>query len=213
MRARRMGPAPAQAQYQREAAENRAQFATVNGGRPALAARPVATRDAAAAGERGGVEPFSKGAPAVNARPEPRGSFSARGGAPPVNAKPEPNQPAQRAMASRQNPAVARGAQQAPRPGLEPNNRSAVAARPPIREQRPSPFRNSVGRPSAPQHQEHSADRRMPESKPQAPAGRPPEARPAQHQAPEAKPPVSQSKSGLAGQPEPQRQDRDKHSK
>ena len=123
LRARRMGPAPAQLQYQREAAANRAQFAAVNGGRPAVAAaRPVAEREAAAPGERRGAEgePFRKETPAVNARPEPRGGIEARGAAPPVNARPEPHQPVQRAPEPRQNPAAAREAQRAPRPSSKP---------------------------------------------------------------------------------------------
>ena len=190
MRARRMGPAPAQVQYQREAAKNRAQFATVNGGRPNVASRPVAAREAAAPAERRGAvgEPLRKGGPAVNARAEP-------------------NQPVRRAPESRQNPASAREAQRALRPGLEPN-RAVVAARPPMHEQRPSPFRPPAGRPAAPQHQEHSADRRMAEPRSQAPASGP-----AQHHAPEARPPVQQERPTPAAHPEPQRQDRDKHSK
>ena len=67
MRARRMGPAPAQVQYQREAAANREQFAAVNHGRPSVAAaRPAAAPAVAAPGERRAAE-----GEAIVGRPQP----------------------------------------------------------------------------------------------------------------------------------------------
>jgi WXXGXW repeat (2 copies) len=225
MRARRMGPAPEQVQYQREAAANREQFAAVNHGRPNVAAaRPVSAPAAAAPGERRAEEGQvpRKEAPAVNGRSEPRGGFEARGGAPPVNTKPQPSRDGQRIPQVRQNPAGDREAQRGGRPAVEPY-RPTVSARPSMPEQRPSPFRSPAGRPQmnpAPRGQEHSADRRMPEPRtpeprPQAPGVRqgPPQARQPQHMAAPARPAAPQGRPAPAAHQEPQRQDRDKHSK
>jgi WXXGXW repeat (2 copies) len=212
LRTRRMGAAPTQIQNQREAAANREQFAAVNHGRPSVvAARPAPERQAAMPPQRGGAEsePSRREVPTVNARPEPRGG-------PETRAVQRPEAPPLRA-----EPTQTRLAPAAPRPEVQPN-RPAVAARPSMPESRPSPFQPPSGRPSAPQfHQERSADRRMPERTPQPPAARQgqPEARPAAHQAPESRPPAQaerpapQGRQAPAARPEPQRQDRDKHSK
>jgi WXXGXW repeat (2 copies) len=215
MRAWRMGEAPAQAQYRREASANRAQFATVNGGHPGVpAANPVAPRPVATQNEGRTAEgkPVHQEAPAMNARPEARGGFEEpsmkrSAEAPAASVRPAPNQPPQPAPDPRQNPAANREGRHFGRQGSE-SGRPAVAARSSMPEQRPSPFRPPAARPSAPQpRQASSADRRMPEARPQPPA-----ARPTQHAAPEAIPAAPQGRPGPAGHPEPQRKD-DKRSK
>ena len=82
-------------------------------------------------------------------------------GGPAVNARPEPNQPVRRAPEVQAESRIGQGSATGSASGLEPN-RPAVAARPPMHEQRPSPFRASRwSARGASASQEHSADRRM----------------------------------------------------
>jgi WXXGXW repeat (2 copies) len=240
MRARRMGAAPAQVQYQRDAAANRAQFASVNHGSPSIAAARPAAQPAAVQEERRVTEGegLRKEGPAVNARPEQRGGFEARGGAPAGNERPAPYQPAQRGPESRQNPAAVREAPE--NRGFTPGQ-PAVAARPQMPEQRPSGA-PMVGNPAPAQHGFQpgrpavAARPQMPEQRPspfRGPAGRPnqapqpqqehsadrrmmpasrPQAPAARPAAPEARPTAPQGRPAQ-GHPEPQHQDRGKHDK
>jgi hypothetical protein len=170
MRARRMGAVPAQVQYQREAAANRGQFASVNHGRPSIAAARPAAGPAALQEERRGPqgESFQKEAPGVNARPESRGSFQARGGPQPSNERAAPYQPAQRGTEVRQNPAAVR---EAPANRGFTSGRPAVAARPTMQEQRPSGA-PVVGKP-APARQGFQPVRPTVAARPQMPEQRP----------------------------------------
>jgi hypothetical protein len=179
MRERRMGAAPAQVQYQREAAANRAQFASVNHGRPSIAAaRPSAVAPAVQEERRAAEgEAFRREAPEVNARPEPRGSFETRGGAAPANERPAPNQPVQGGREFGRNPAAVREAPA--NRGFTPGQ-PMVAARPPMPEKRPSEA-PMVGRPAParpefqPRRPTVAARPPMPQERPspfQAPTGR-----------------------------------------
>jgi WXXGXW repeat (2 copies) len=237
MRARRMGAAPAQVQYQREASANRAQFASVNHGRPSIAAASPSAAPAAVQEERRVTEGegLRREVPAVNARPETRG-VEARGGAPAANERPEPYQPAQRGPQLKQNPAVVREAPanrgftpdrpavaarpQAPeqRPSGAPVNqaperhgfqpgRAAVAARPPMQEPRPSPFRGPAGRPN--QAAQPQQGHSADRRVMPEPRQQAPAARPAP---PEARPAAPQARPAQ-GHQEPQHQDRGKHDK
>jgi hypothetical protein len=153
MRARRMGPAPAQVQYEREAAANRGQLAALNGGRPDIAAvRPVAERETEPRG--GGPAPnqpvqrareFRKNRAAARETPRaPRPGFG-------------PNRPA---MAMRE---------QKPSPFRLP------AARPsaPQHREHSADRRMPEARPHLPAGESRPAQHQAPETRPPSPQGRP----------------------------------------
>jgi hypothetical protein len=156
LRQRKMQAVPAQVQREREAATNRAQFASENRGRPAVAAaesRPIEGRNEAPPRE----------APSANVRPEERER-------PPIQNERAREEQAPRAAPApevRRNPEAQRGVERPPEP--QPRamvNRPAPAARP------------EEARPAAPDTR--PASRPAPEVRPQAVPPRPaPEAHPA----------------------------------
>jgi hypothetical protein len=162
-RQRRMSAAPAQIRQERAASANRAQFALVNGGRPAVAAE----RPQPAANERPARE-----APPVNARPEERAPMQTNNARPetgPLNVRPAPVErprpeqtprPAAPAPEVRPNREAQREAQPAPQPRpmearpapeARPVRHPEPAARPPAPQPRPAPEPRT-----APQHDDRT---------------------------------------------------------
>ena len=202
-RDRRMGALPGQVQLRRDAAGNRAQFHSVNRGRPAMVAEshPIAGRNQSPAAE---PRTFGRSAAPGNARPETRTQM-----APTSNARPEGRQPNLRNMpeqrsAVRQGMPAAGSARQAPqqRPEMArpaPQQRPAMAR--PAPQQRPE-----MARP-APQQRPAMA-RPAPQQRPEmarpAPQQRPAMARPAPQQRPEMARPQQQAKPSPVGRPAPE---------
>jgi WXXGXW repeat (2 copies) len=202
MRARRLGSVPAQVQYQREAASNRAQFAAVNHGRPEVAVATPATVGIQGGRRGAGSEAFGQRTPAVNTRPEgrgpvvnlrpePRGSFEARGGAPPVSAT----------QGRGAGPAV--NARPEPRGGFEARGGAAAV------NARPAPYEPQA-RPAEPRMNPAVIRHPEPQSNRPAIAARPaPEQRPSPFRPPNAHQTAPQPRQQFsadrqASQPRPQ---------
>jgi hypothetical protein len=204
-RARRMQALPVQVQQSREASANRAQFASENRGRPAIAAgQPVA----GAEGKR-----FGREAAPVNAIPQQqRGEFGPNNVRPaqPLNLQPAPQQ--QRAaeqfpqgrqgVANRQEPQQMRPEprpvpmarqegpqmrQEAPRPQPAPLQMRHEAPQQESAPGRPSPF--AQGQPAPHQQQQRQDARPAPESRGPAPQIRQEPSRPAPENRAAAPPP------------------------
>jgi YXWGXW repeat-containing protein len=171
----RIAPVPAQVQHMRQAASNRAQFASVNNGRPQVfaAAAPLATAYRAPAPHESAV-PQARALPRIAARPEPA----------PVQprAQAQPNYRPAAQPAQNQRPEA--------RSAPLPPNRPAVENRPEVRpapqpraEQRPAPQPRVQERPAP----EPRAQQQRPAPEPRAQQQRPvPEPRVQQRPAPEA---------------------------
>lgn len=187
----RVAAVPAQVQHAREASTDRAQFASVNGGKPhtAAAARPLATSYRAPAAR----PPAEAARPAGAARPAPE----TRAAAAPENRVQENRAAENRAAPQRPeyrpvpetHAAVAQNRPE-PQPLQRPEARPVPEARPaarPVPEARPAARPVPEARPAArPVPEARPAARPIPEARP---AARPiPEARPEARPIPEARP-------------------------
>jgi hypothetical protein len=202
-RGTRTAPVTAQIDHARAAAANRSQFASANGGRPALVAqaqplstpyRTPASRPAAA--EPGRVRQGQPEArPVQNERLQNQPPQNQRLQAPPQNQRPEVNRqvPAPRPVAPEPRPA-----QQPPVRQAEPPRERNVPEQ--QRAERPAPEARRAPQPPAPQPQ---AVRPEPQARPQEPPRPAPEARP-------APPPARQQQPARQGPPPGRGDDRDR---
>jgi hypothetical protein len=207
-RQRRMQALPVQVQQQRAASTNRAQFASENHGRPAIAAvRPNAapaertSREAPSVGRE--APGMAREAQPMSSRPEERAPMqtnNARPGPGSMNARSSPMEgrqeqaPRTSAPESRQAPRQAhQGEAQREAPQRQMEARPAPEARP---AQRPQP----MARPEAP--------RSAPEARQQAPHSAPEVRQQAPHQAPEARPSAPQGGHPPEAHPAPQKKEK-----
>jgi hypothetical protein len=148
----RIAPVPAQVQHMRQASTNRAQFASVNNGRPQVfaAPAPLATAYRAPAPHEGAV-PAARALPRIEARPQPAAMQprpqvepNARPAAQPMrNEHPNPLQPSRPAVENRPEA----------RPTPQPRAEQRPAPQPHI-QQRPAPEPKAQQRPAPEVHQE-----------------------------------------------------------
>lgn len=122
-RERRMEALPAQTQLRHEAVGNRAQFASENGGRPAMVAAPRGIEG----GREAAAPPAAREAPGGNARPEAREPNAGPGARPEMPAA----RPESRAMPESRpeaRPSIQRPEQARPAPAARPTERPAGPA-------------------------------------------------------------------------------------
>jgi hypothetical protein len=182
-RGTRTAPVTAQIDHARAAAGNRSQFASANGGRPALVAQaqPLSTPYRTPASRPAVAEPSRAPGRSIEpsqvrqGQPEARPAQNERLQAPPQNQRPEVNRPvpAPRPVAPQQPRPAQQPALRQPEP---PPQRIAPEQQRAERPERPAPEARRAQQPPAPQPQ---AVRPEPQPRPQQAPRPAPEARPA----------------------------------